>query len=45
VSRFLLSTEECPECAGTGCQLQGEDREKESSKPGRTITGKTKKKQ
>jgi DnaJ-class molecular chaperone len=38
VSRFLLSTEECAECAGTGYQLQGESRESESisSKPEKT---------
>jgi len=25
VSRFLLTVEECPECAGTGCLLPLED--------------------
>jgi len=33
VSRFLLSTEECQECAGTGCQLESEKDQREKQKP------------
>lgn len=39
VSRFLLSTEECEECAGTGYRLQGESGGKETSKPEKSRDG------
>lgn len=43
VSRFLLSTEECSECAGTGYELQGENRGREGSSPEKTDKGKSRK--
>ena len=33
VSRFLLSSEECEECAGTGFQLHADESEKENRMP------------
>jgi DnaJ-class molecular chaperone len=38
-SRFLLSTEECDACAGTGYRLQGVSTERKISKPGKTKKG------
>ncbi|MBB5347473.1 hypothetical protein JWG42_05735 [Desulfoprunum benzoelyticum] len=34
VSRFLLTTEECPACGGTGLDLDDEEQVGESRQPG-----------
>jgi DnaJ-class molecular chaperone len=44
VSRFLLSTEECSECAGTGYQLQGGSRSGELPGPEKENNGRPGKK-
>ena len=43
-SRFLLSAEECDECAGTGYRLQDESTGGEISNPGMTKKGDLQKK-
>jgi hypothetical protein len=45
VSRFLLSTEECSECAGSGYQLDSGSGEVKNEKAGKTKTKGSKKKQ
>jgi len=42
VSRFLLTSEECPECAGTGYKPDQPGGQKEKSDPAGKIKGKRK---
>ena len=43
VSRFLLSTEECETCAGTGLQLAPVDSREENNRPAKPDRKKTRK--